>query len=87
MNAEYKIGGILLCVKNDGGKHEAQVYRLGNWMKDVPFTGKGKSRTRTNLSRREVMSSVWGIFRFECLRDLQIEMSSSQCHRKYRANV
>lgn len=35
-----KIGGILLYVKNDGRKHE--VYRLGNWMKDVPFTGKGK---------------------------------------------
>lgn len=80
-----KIGGILLYVKNDGRKHE--VYRLGNWMKDVPFTGKGKSRTRTELRRREVMSSVWGIFRFQCLRDLQIEMSSSQCHRKYRANV
>ena len=80
-----KIGGILLCVRNDRGKHE--VYRLGNWTKDVPFTEKGKSRTRTELRRREVMSSVWGIFRFQCLRDFQTEMSSSQCHRKYRANV
>ena len=62
-----------MCEDND-----VQISRLGNWIRMVPFIGKEKkSGVRMELRRREVKSSIWGMFRLKCLKDLQMEMSIS----------
>lgn len=57
--------------------NDVQISRLGSRIRMVPFTGKEKSGVRMELRRREVKSSIWGLYRLKCLKDFQMEMSSS----------
>lgn len=45
-----------LCVKND--ERDVHISRLGNWIRMVLFTEKGKTRLRIELKTRDVISLI-----------------------------